>query len=683
MCGIAGFFTKAELDWRDCLRQMIGQLRHRGPDDAGEWIDPAAGVAFGHRRLSILDLSAQGHQPMVSPSGRYIIVYNGEVYNFADLRSELEKSPGATPRFRGHSDTEVILAAIDAWGLENAVRRFVGMFAFAVWDRASRTLSLVRDRIGEKPLFYGWAKDVFLFGSELKALVAHPNFSAEIDRDALDLLLRYDYVPAPHSIYEGIHKLLPGTIFRLSTDSKINSEPEEYWSPRKIFEAGARDPFLGSPEEAVEQLDAMLRAAVRDQMVADVPVGVLLSGGTDSSLITAMMQSHSASPVRSFTIGFDEEEVNEAVWARAVAAHLGTQHTELYIRGPDALDIVPELPRLYDEPFGDSSQIPTYLVARLASRHVSVCLSGDGGDELFGGYPHYLAAGLLSNKNIDNVPAPVRSVVARALNLVSSAPGWQALASFRRPRWEQSKGATRDRLKCLAQRFAANSNEVRYFRSRARWPHANSLVLGVERAAPTLTVSSRWARVSGTTRMMMYQDLIGYLPDDILVKVDRATMGVSLESRAPYLDHRIVEFAARLPVRLKIRGRQGKWLLRQLLDRYVPRNLVERPKQGFGAPIGLWLRGPLRNWAEALLDRSRLGRENYLDVGMVQRIWHEHLRGERNHSSLLWTILMFQDWNNYWSANRSSRIRDAIALCPREHEVATTMLFRRENKVTV
>lgn len=682
MCGIAGFFTRAELDWRDCLRQMIGQLRHRGPDDAGEWIDPAAGIAFGHRRLSILDLSAQGHQPMVSPSGRYVIVHNGEVYNFADLRSELEKSPGATPHFRGHSDTEVILAAIDAWGFENAVRRFVGMFAFAVWDRADRTLSLVRDRIGEKPLFYGWAKDVFLFGSELKALVAHPNFSAEIDRDALDLLLRYDYIPAPHSIYQGIHKLLPGTIFTLSTNSKLNTGLKEYWSPREIFEAGARDPFSGRPEEAVEQLDTMLRATVRDQMVADVPVGVLLSGGMDSSLITAMMQARSACQVRSFTIGFDEAEVNEAVWAKAVAKHLGTQHTELYIRGPDALDIVPELPRLYDEPFGDSSQIPTYLVAHLASRHVRVCLSGDGGDELFGGYPHYFAAGLLSNKNIDNVPASMRSVVAHALNLVSSALDWQTPVSFRQSPWEQSKRAMRDRLSCLAQRFAANSNEVRYFTSRARW-QANSLVVGVERPSPALTVSSRWARMSGTTQMMMYQDLISYLPDDILVKVDRASMGVSLESRAPYLDHRIVEFAARLPVRLKIRGRQGKWLLRQLLDRYVPRNLVERPKQGFGAPVGLWLRGPLRNWAEALLDRSRLGREYYLNAGMVQRIWHEHLRGEGNHSSLLWTILMFQDWSNYWSANRSSRIRDAAGLCPREHERATTMLFGRDREVTV
>jgi asparagine synthase (glutamine-hydrolysing) len=646
MCGIAGFLGNCQLDAVDRLRLMIEQLRHRGPDDSGEWIDPEAGVALGHRRLSILDLSDRGHQPMMSMSARYVIIYNGEIYNFADLRAELEKTLPSV-RFYGHSDTEIMLAAIEAWGLKKAVKRLVGMFAFALWDRSKRSLSLVRDRIGEKPLYYGWSGNLFLFASELKAIRAHPSFRAEIDRAALDLLLSYDYIPAPHSIYKGIQKLLPGTILTVSAHPKVETQCEEYWSPRKVFEASLDDPFSGTTEEAIQELDRLLRTAVRGQMVADVPVGVLLSGGLDSSLVAALMQAQTTRSVRSFTVGFDEEEANEAGWARRVASQLGTDHTELYVRGADAFSIIPELPRLYDEPYGDSSEIPTYIVAQLASRHVTVCLSGDGGDELFGGYPHYWTMGWLSNKNIGRLPSPMRSAVSWALSALTSQAERNEFGEHHSGSRRGLNNATRGRLLRLARRFAARSPEARYFISRARWQHGTSMVAGLERSLDAPTERDRWAMLPEGPRMMMYQDLISYLPDDILVKVDRATMGVSLESRAPYLDHRVVEFAARLPVAFKIRDGQGKWPLRGLLHRYVPQHLVDRPKHGFGPPVGQWLRGPLRDWAEDLLDEGRLRREGYLQAGEVRRLWHQHLHAEQRCASLLWTILMFQQWRTY------------------------------------
>jgi asparagine synthase (glutamine-hydrolysing) len=633
---------------------MTAQLEHRGPDDVGHWIDSEAGVALGHRRLSILDLSPEGCQPMISASGRYVIAYNGEVYNFAELRATLEKDPGIS--FRGHSDTEVILAAIEMWGLANAVKRFVGMFAFALWDKQERSLSLVRDRIGEKPIYYGLCRGTFLFGSELKALRAHPLFQPRVDRDSLDLLLRYDYIPAPRSIYQGIHKLIPGTILRIPAKSfEELPAPQLYWSARQVFEQAKDDPFIGGVQDALGELEALLRRAVREQMVADVPVGVLLSGGVDSSLTAALMQAQSADPVQSFTIGFEEEEVNEAVWAKAVAAHLGAKHTQLYVTPADALNVIRDLPRLYDEPYGDSSQIPTYLVARLARRDVTVCLTGDGGDELFAGYPHYFVDGLLSNRTINAVPVSCRTAAARALGALTSADRSYDLGLLGRlaPR-RMVQSETGDRLVRLAKRLAALSPEATYFTSRSRW-HRTSLVKGVEAPFGLLLAGpERWAALSDTRRLMMYQDLINYLPDDILVKVDRATMAVGLESRTPYLDHRVVEFAARMPLSLAIRNGEGKWLLRQLLYSYVPRQLIDRPKRGFSIPIDRWLREPLRDWAESLLDETRLRREGFFQVESVRRLWHEHSSGHRNWSTILWSILMFQAWQAHWLVSETN-----------------------------
>lgn len=648
MCGIAGFLTRRKLDWRHCLHQMTSELWHRGPDDGGHWIDPEAGLALGHRRLSVLDLSTQGHQPMVSASGRYVIIYNGEVYNYLELQKELEHRSGATLHLRGRSDTEVILAAIEAWGLRSAVKRFVGMFAFGLWDRAGRTLNLVRDRIGEKPLYYGWTDNVFLFGSELKALRAHPQFQAEVDPGALNLLLHYDYVPAPHSIYQGIYKLLPGTILTVSNNhSGALPTPMPYWSPKEIYETAEADPFQGTEAEAVDRLETVLRTSIKGQMVADVPVGVFLSGGLDSSLVAALMQAQSHRAVRSFTIGFDEEEMNEAPPAKAVAAHLGTEHTELYVSGAEALRVVPELTRLYDEPFADSSQIPTYILAKLSRQQVTVCLSGDGGDELFGGYPHYFDAGWFSNRNIARLPPQLRAAADLALRSLIHALRWKGFkSSSRRPTRQCMAPAISTRLIRLARRFAAGSAEARYYESRKRWL-PEPILLAEGKPVQLLIEQQRWASLPDTAQTMMYQDLISYLPDDILVKVDRATMGVSLEARTPYLDHRVVEFTARLAPWFKIRGGQGKWLLRQLLYRYVPQHLVARTKRGFGPPIGQWLRGPLRDWAEDLLEESRIRRAGYLHYEFVRQIWQQHLQGKRNYSDLLWTILLFQQWVHY------------------------------------
>jgi asparagine synthase (glutamine-hydrolysing) len=644
VCGIAGVLDLTRATAPAALaaqaRAMADALAHRGPDDAGTWVDEAAGAAFGHRRLAIIDLSPHGHQPMRSACGRYVIVFNGEIYNFGALRAEFARAGYA---FRGHSDTEVMLVAISAWGVERALQRFNGMFAFALWDRQTRTLYLARDRLGEKPLYYGWAGQVFLFASELKALRAHPAFRPVVDRDALALYLTYNYIPAPYAIYQGIAKLPPGTMLTLAVGAG-RREPElrAYWSAREAAERGVADPLTGPADEAVAQLDALLRDAVRLRMVADVPLGAFLSGGVDSSTVVALMQAQSDRPVRTFAIGFAEASYNEAEHAKAVAQHLGTDHTELYVTPAEAMAVIPRLPQLYDEPFADSSQIPTYLVAALARRHVTVSLSGDGGDELFLGYPRYLWGRRIWQR-IRWLPPLLRAAAAGALRALAQRDRVLRRIEPFLPGEIRGRNAS-GQLRRLADALAVDGPEGVYQQLMAHWPDAERIVHGAARRPTVLDDPARWAALPDFTQRMMYLDTVMYLPDDILVKVDRATMGVSLEARVPLLDHRVVEFAWRVPLALKLRDGQGKWLLRQVLYRYVPPALIERPKMGFGVPIGAWLRGPLRPWAEDLLAERRLRADGFFDPQPIRAAWAEHLAGRCNWQYRLWSVLMFQAW---------------------------------------
>lgn len=663
MCGISGFIDRTAAHDAERLsaiaRSMAGTIAHRGPDDADSWVDPEAGIAFGHRRLSIIDLSQHGHQPMRSHSGRYVIAYNGELYNFAEIRRELAALGHA---FAGHSDTEVLLAAIEQWGLVAAISRFSGMFAFAVWDREQRLLHLVRDRIGEKPLYYGWAGDVFLFGSELKALRAHPRWEGSIDTDALTLYLRFGYVPAPVSIYAGISKLRPGCVLTVNpAGSSRNEEPVEYWSLREAALRGTQNPFAGSEAEAADALEALLSSAVRNQMVADVPLGAFLSGGLDSSTVVALMQAQSSQPVRTFTIGFHETGWNEAVHAKAVARHLGTDHTELYVTPKETMDVVPLLPQMYDEPFADSSQIPTHLVSRLARQHVTVSLSGDGGDELFGGYNRYVAGSRIW-RQLAWIPGPARNVAGGAIDMVG-ASRWDAFGRLAGRVAGSRKVAPRmgEKMLKIATVMRAGGPEAVYkFLISASAAPEEFVARGTE-PRTLLDAPLTWPAVGGFAEQMMYLDTMTYLPDDILAKVDRASMACSLESRAPFLDHRVVEFAWTIPLHMKIRGSTGKWLLRQVLYRHVPREIIERPKMGFGIPVGGWLRGPLREWAESLLDERRLRDEGFLNVRAVRQAWAEHLTGRYDRQLVLWAVLMFQAWLEAASDAPAQRLRVATA----------------------
>jgi asparagine synthase (glutamine-hydrolysing) len=563
------------------------------------------------------------------------------------LRQELESATleGIPSRFRGHSDTEILLAAVERWGLEQAVRRFVGMFAFALWDRAERHLHLVRDRLGEKPLYYGWTKGKLLFGSEIKSLRVHPSWQGEIDRDALNLFLRYNYIPAPYSIYKGILKLLPGTILTFSAQGQETMpNTVEYWSAKEHMEKGVTSPYEGSEREAIDHLDILLRDSVAQQMLADVPVGAFLSGGIDSSTVVAMMQSHSNQPVRTFTIGFGNTTFNEAKFAREVSQHLGTDHTELYLSANDALECIGKLPELYDEPFADSSQIPTYLISQLARTQVAVSLSGDGGDELFAGYHRYLYGNGIWGRT-RWIPEKVRAQTAVAMQSVS-VESWDSV--FRSLRLVLPSAlkqyAVGERIHKLGDVLPANSPETMYLGFVSEWQDAPTIVLGASEPLTGVPDRTNWNGRADFIQRMTYLDIVGYLPDDILVKVDRASMGVGLEVRVPFLDHRIVEFATRLPTGMKIRNGHGKWLLRQVLYRYVPKELIERPKWGFGLPLDEWLRGPLKPWASELLSEKYLQESGFFDPIPVLDKWNQHASGKRNWGYALWSVLMFQAW---------------------------------------
>jgi asparagine synthase (glutamine-hydrolysing) len=662
MCGLTGFLDLLGGDpdrARATVGAMAARLAHRGPDGDGVWFDD--GLAFGHTRLAIIDPSEAGCQPMQSACQRYVLVFNGEIYNHMDLRGALQ-SEGEAPAWRGHSDTETLLEAIARWGPEFALKRAEGMFALALWDRRERALMLARDRLGEKPLYYGWAGRVFLFGSELKALRAHPEFQAEVDRGALAQFLRFTYVPAPRSIWRGIFKLEPGCILRIDASRPVMPQEEplrpgqaadgvalwRYWSLADIVETGSANPLRDSAE-ALDLLEATLSAAVRRQMVADVPLGAFLSGGVDSSAILALMQKESLRPVRSFTVGFEKAEYDEAPYAQAVARHLGTDHTEVRVTETETQGVIPRLPHLYDEPFADSSQIPVFLVSQAARAHVTVALSGDGGDELFGGYYRYFLLPQVWNR-FRLMPFPLRRAAGRVLKAIpittldAMGPVFNRFVPY-------TGGVIRlgDKMHRLGERLVrVRSVDDLYFALLSEWEDPAALVVPANgplvEPVGLLHDPLPPTGLEDPSARMMYRDTLTYLPDDILCKVDRAAMGVSLETRVPFLDPQVVELAWRLPMDMRIRGSTSKWALRQILLRHVPARLIERPKAGFGIPVGDWLRGPLKPWAEDLIAPERLEREGFLRSEPIHRTWREHQSGRRDWTPRLWSVLMFQAW---------------------------------------
>lgn len=641
MCGFSGMFGSLPSDAQVVLQRMTTTLVHRGPDDAGYWLNAAAGVALGHRRLSIVDLSPLGHQPMASPCGRWMLAFNGEIYNFQSLREELT-ALGFT--WRGHSDTEVMLAAFEAWGVATAVQRFVGMFAFAVWDQQQQVFTLGRDRFGEKPLYYGLQQGVLLFGSELKALRAfNPSQSPALNVEAVSLFLRYGYVPTPHSIYTGWYKLPPGCLLSVTREAVATQnlpKPVPYWSLADCIRAGLHEPLRLDDIRATDYLEQQLSASIRAQMVADVPLGAFLSGGVDSSTIVALMQAQSSQAVKTFTIGFHEAAYNEAEHAKAVARHLGTDHTECYLSTTEAQAIVPQLAHFYDEPFADSSQIPTLLVAQIARRHVTVSLSGDAGDELFGGYTRYFILERLLAK-LRHYPRWSKQSAAWLIEHVPAAV-WRQLLAWLTPLLPAGLHQSHplDKLYKLGQVLRNDTPEAVYQQLISQCYQPEKFLRHDARALLAFSHEPQLPALE----WMMFNDSLHYLPDDILVKVDRAAMAVSLEGRVPMLDHRIAELAWRLPREQKVRHGQGKWLLRQVLYRHVPAALIERPKQGFGVPVGDWLRQGLRPWAESLLSVEALERSGVWQVGAVRACWEAHLAGTRHQPAMLWSVLMFQAW---------------------------------------
>ena len=621
------------------VERMISTLAHRGPDDAGLWSDPHAGVCLGHRRLAVIDCSGAGHQPMVSASGRYAISFNGEIYNHETLRAVLQAA-GCAPAWRGSSDTEVLAAACDAWGIERAIAACVGMFAIAVWDREQAALTLARDRIGEKPLYYGRFRGTWLFGSELKALAVHPAFERAIDPQALAAYMRLGYVPAPGSIYRGVAKVQPGCLVRLDASGAAREQP--YWSA--LAAARAAPERFDTEAQAIEATEALLAQAVAQQMVADRPLGALLSGGIDSSCVVALMRAHAAHPIQTFSIGFHESAFNEAEYARAVAQHLGTHHTDLYVTPAQAREVIPLLPQIYDEPFADSSQIPTYLVSRLARQSVTVALTGDGGDELFGGYPRYAMGSRLWSA-IQRLPLPLRAGLGRLLRLAPASVDRLFALALPQDAASGSKALRpAQKLNALGHMLQSRNPAALYVHLLTHWAEPALLPRAARTARAALLAPDVGSAGGAIEQQFMLRDLLGYLPDDILVKTDRAAMAVSLETRAPLLDHRVVEFALRLPLALKMRQGSTKWLLRQVLYRHVPAALVDRPKMGFSVPIGAWLRGPLHEWAADLAGSSRGDAAQLLDRARLARLLREHATGVRDRHQALWTALMLLAW---------------------------------------
>jgi asparagine synthase (glutamine-hydrolysing) len=647
MCGLAGFWgARPDSDLARHAAGMAAALTSRGPDDSGVWTDRRVGLALSHRRLAILELSDAGSQPMISACGNLVLVFNGEIYNHAELRQTLERESGPIA-WRGHADTETLLACFSAWGVERTLTASNGMFALALWNGMTRVLTLARDRAGEKPLYWGWHGNMLLFGSELKALRAHPAFQAEIDRDALALLLRHSYISAPYCIYRNIQKLRAGHYLNiplgdLSAAKAAASSP--YWRMNDVIRSGLENPLDCTPDEAIDLLERQLTLGIRSQMQADVPLGAFLSSGVDSSTIVALMQKQSTRPVRTFTVGFPDASCNEAVHAKAIARHLGSDHTEIYLQPADALAVIPSLAQVYDEPFADSSQIPTILVSRLARQHVKVALSGDAGDELFGGYNTYRFVPALWQR-ISRIPLPLRRFAACGMSSLP-AGGWDAvLAAIRRfSSQERLSGATGERIHRLAELLPCARPEDFYHSLSSHWKRPGEAMASGQEPQTLLNSPEAWPEVDNMEHWMMALNAQMYMSDDILTKVDRASMTNSLEVRVPMLDHRIIALAWRLPLDLKIRNGKGKWILREVLKRHVPPELTDHPKMGFSIPLADWLRGPLRGWAEALLDAGRLASEGYLNPRAVRNVWETHLSGKRDYATKLWCVLMFQAW---------------------------------------
>lgn len=646
MCGITGVFKSSGID-EQVLEAMCAALEHRGPDSKGVWLCSSRSLALGHSRLAILDLSDAGQQPMLSQCRRYVIAFNGEIYNHLSLREQLAET-GFDISWRGHSDTETLLECFSKWGVEKTLVQTVGMFAIALWDTEQKILTLTRDRVGEKPLYWGWSGDTLLFGSELKALKVHPAFKPEVDRNALTLLLRHCYIPAPYSIYRGIGKLMPGHWVSIPLGGGVElakkALPQPYWTVNKVVERGLRQPFPGSPEVAVDALENRLTESIGEQMLSDVPLGAFLSGGIDSSTVVSLMQAQSSRPVKTFTIGFKEGGYNEAVHASEVAKHLGTEHHELYVSSRDALSVIPKLPEIYCEPFGDSSQIPTFLVSCMAKQAVTVALSGDGGDELFGGYNRYLAAQKVWGP-VQKLPPFVRSMAASGLRALTPAQ-WDKWFEKLKPVLPRKLqlAIPGEKARKLSEVLSLTDGHAFYRQLTSHWTDPGSIVIGGNEPETLITNPNAWPDTDCLEHAMMAMDAQTYMADDILTKVDRAAMAVSLETRVPMLDHRVIELAWQMPLEYKIRNGQGKWLLRQVLYRHVPKELIERPKMGFGIPLDSWLRGPLRDWAESLLCEHRLREEGFFHAGPIRAMWQEHLSGARNWQYHLWNVLMFQAW---------------------------------------